>query len=327
MTLHYWSLVLLACGQPEAADNDSAQGPISESHSTDSGDSVDSGDSEPSEWLNLGYELPTGIDPSYATLDLYIDSDSSPQPLVLLIHGGSWVSGDKSNFSQAAPAFIPWWQERGYAVAAVNFRLASPVAEPLNVSPKDQAADIAHALAWLHAQSETYHLSTEGTVLLGYSSGAHLVALLGSDGTYLENAGLSENSIRATVSLDVHAYDVPYALSLMVDSEVEQNIPLIEHLFGTTETEQLSASPIAFTDGWVAPAMLVSVGPQITEPGTHGYIVHTTANHYAAALQDAGHQASTFHDETESHDSLAIGFGVEDDAVTQAVGAFLDSLP
>ena len=96
---------------------------------------------------------------------------------------------------------------------------------------------------------------------------------------------------------------------------------------GPTETEQLSASPIAFTEGWVAPAMLVSAGPQITDPGTHGYIVHTTANHYAAALQDAGHQASTFLDDTESHASLAIGFGLEEDAVTQTVGSFLDSLP
>ena len=161
--------------------------------------------------------------------------------------------------------------------------------------------------------------------MVGYSSGAHLVALLGADETYVEAAGLSEPSIAATISLDVHAYDVPYALSLMVGSEVAPNIPLIEHLFGSTEDEQMSASPIAFADNQVAPAMLVSVGSAPDQPGTHGYIVDQTAQHYAAALQAKGHRAQTFHDPNESHDSLAIGFGEDGDSVTQQVESFLIS--
>ena len=118
---------------------------------------------------------------------------------------------------------------------------------------------------------------------MGYSSGAHLVALLGADDTYVEAAGVPHERIAATISLDVHVYDVPYALSLMVGSDVAQNIPLIEHLFGSTEEEQMSASPIAFIDNGVAPAMMVSVGPDPDQPGTHGYIVDQTAQHYAAA--------------------------------------------
>ena len=163
-------------------------------------------------------------------------------------------------------------------------------------------------------------------MLVGYSSGAHLVALLGADEAYVEEAGLVEQSIAATISLDVHAYDVPYALSLMVDSEVEDNIPLIEHLFGDTEEDQLSASPIAFADAWVAPAMLVSVGANSDQEGTHGYIVDQTAQHYAAALQTAGNEARTFHDPSETHDSLAIGFGAEGDSVTEQVEEFLSAL-
>ena len=53
--------------------------------------------------------------------------------------------------------------------------------------------------------------SIHGVVLVGYSSGAHLVALLGADGQYLEEAGLEETVLKATISLDVHVYDVPYA--------------------------------------------------------------------------------------------------------------------
>ena len=314
--------LLSACG-PKMPKDSLAH---SDSASSAGTPTADTGPSSPGTWLDLAYTTPSGTDSPTARLDLYQSSGTSLQPLVMLVHGGSWVSGDKANFSGAAPHFIPWWLSRGYTVAAVNFRLASPVSEELTVSPKDQAADIAHALAWLHAHSEDYSLSTEATVLVGYSSGAHLVALLGADESYVEAAGLTEDSITATVSLDVHAYDVPYALSLMVGSEVERNIPLIEHLFGESEEAQLSASPIAFTEGWVAPAMLVSVGPDPEEDGTHGYIVHHTAERYAAALHSAGHQATTFHDSSESHDSLAIGFGEAGDAVTQVVGDFLTGL-
>ena len=71
--------------------------------------------------------------------------------------------------------------------------------------------------------------------------------------------------------------------------------------------------------------MMVSVGPDPNQPGTHGYIVDQTAQHYAAALQATGHRAQIFHDPSESHESLAIGFGEANDAVTQQVEAFLSS--
>jgi arylformamidase len=277
--------------------------------------------------LDLAYDPPPGVEGALATLDLVRCRDATPRPLALLVHGGSWVGGDKANFRTSAPDFIPWWLERGYVVAAVNFRLASPVGESLGVGPMDQVRDIAHALAWLDDHADLYGIDPRRTIAVGYSSGAHLVALLGADGRYLSEVGLPEEHVTATVSLDVHAYDVPFALELMVGSVVENNIPLIEHLFGDTLTEQLEASPIAYLEGYVAPAVLVSAQPSPTEPGTHGYIVSQAAAHYAEALVAAGHTAVTHHDSDESHASLATGFGAIGDGVTEAVGSFLDTLP
>lgn len=146
-------------------------------------------------------------------------------------------------------------------------------------APRDQARDSAHALAWL-LQQEDYNLKQDDVVALGYSSGAHLVALIGADGSLLEEAGLSETVLAATVSLDVHAYDVPYALELMVDSDGEQNMPLIRHLFGDTSTEQLASSPISYLNGFVAPALVISVDQDPAREGSHGYIVSKTAERY-----------------------------------------------
>ena len=291
-------------------------------------DGSEAGTGELLTFTDLAYDLPDGVDDSLATLDLFRPDDAARRPLVVLVHGGSWVSGDKSGFSESAPDFVPWWIDRGYVVAAVNFRLATPLGQPQLVVPADQASDVAHAVASLLAEAAVHHIEASAPVtLIGYSSGAHLVALLGADGRIVEAAGLDPDRVAATVSLDVHVYDVPFALDLMVGSVVEDNMPLIRHLFGETEEQQLESSPIAHLDGHVAPAMLVSVDASTSEVGSHGYIVDQAARHYAAALGDAGHEAQTFHDESEDHAGLAMGFGAEGDAVTAAVGAFLDALP
>ena len=44
------------------------------------------------------------------------------------------------------------------------------------VKPNDQVADIASALAWLMDHADEYKIARDRIVLLGYSSGAHLVA-------------------------------------------------------------------------------------------------------------------------------------------------------
>ena len=46
-------------------------------------------------------------------------------------------------------------------MAAVNFRLATPVGQPLQVAPTDQARDIAHALAWLVKNAGEHEIATE----------------------------------------------------------------------------------------------------------------------------------------------------------------------
>lgn len=330
----FWIWALSGCGTTPAATDDAQSGNAdvsspNENPNDEKDASATGGDGTPDlTWVkesDVSYTPPPGVGGEFAKLDLYRIDDNQTRPLVVLIHGGGWVSGDKAGFDDSAPDFIPWWMARGYTVAALNFRLASRLGVPQTVRPKDQVRDIAHALAWL-LQQEAYNLKQTDVVALGYSSGAHLVALLGADGSYLAEAGLPETILRATISLDVHAYDVPYALELMVDSDVEQNIPLIRHLFGETESEQREASPIAYLQGWVAPAFLVSVDQDPARAGSHGYIALKTTERYALALQEAGHVSDTFHDAAENHTTLATGFGAPGDAVTAKVGNFLDNL-
>ena len=74
-------------------------------------------------------------------LDLYYSTGREAQRVIVFIHGGGWMRGDKSNI-QKNPALVDFFLRKGYVVASINFRL--PQREnPLAASYKDQAEDIA----------------------------------------------------------------------------------------------------------------------------------------------------------------------------------------
>jgi len=292
-------------------------------NSAETGIDAGASSSPPTVLRDLTYTPPPGVDAGMATLDLFRPAGDHTSPLVLLVHGGSWVGGDKSNFEST---LVPWWNAQGYAAAPVNFRLSTRPGESPQVKPRDQARDVAAALGWMMASADEYKIETEDIVLVGYSSGAHLVALLGTDERILQEAGLDETQVAAAISLDVHAYDVPYALELMEGSVVEDNIPSIQHLFGSTTEEQLEGSPIHYVDGWAASALVVSTDEDPEVEGTYGFVVAEAASHYADALAAADHSVTTLHDRTETHSSLVMGFGEPEDLTTAAIEALLASL-
>ena len=270
----------------------------------------------------VAYASPAG-EMDIHRIDVHRRDDGKPKRWAVLIHGGSWASGDKANFDAKAGTLIDWWLDRGFAVAAVNFRLATRPGVSPKVRPVDQAADVAHALAHLQTQSETYGVAPTQMVAFGFSSGAHLVALVGADADLQRQAGLAPDTLAATISFDVHAYDVPLALKLMEGSVVSRNIPMIRHLFGPTEAEQRTGSPSALATKNTPPALLVSAQPSPEEPGSHGYVASKASEAYAARLTELGVRAQATHFDDETHNSLVMDFGTPGDAPTEAVRAFL----
>lgn len=278
------------------------------------------------EELDVPYDGPAGEDPSQFTMDVTWRPDGGSKRAVVLVHGGSWVGGDKANFREHAPALIEWFLERGYVTVAPDFRLATPLGEEGSVTPREQVEDLARALAWVDGHGADWGITESRPLLLGFSSGAHLVALLGADPRPLTSLELPEDHVYATLSFDVHAYDVPDTLELMEGSVVEHNIPLIEHLFGTTATEQLDLSPAHHLDTRVAPALLIGAEPDPSEPGSKGWVVSQASERYVDALAGAGYTGAFHHFQDKSHSGLMMGFGYPGDGPTAAVQDFLAEL-
>jgi acetyl esterase/lipase len=123
----------------------------------------------------LTYAAPLGFRP--LLLDLYLPAGRDLAPLVVFMHGGGWLRGDRSMVS---PSFAPWRPgplERlaaaGFAVASVDYRLSGEARFPA------QLEDVSAAVDWLAGHAGEYGFDAGRIVLWGESAGAHLAALLG----------------------------------------------------------------------------------------------------------------------------------------------------
>jgi acetyl esterase/lipase len=116
-------------------------------------------------------EVAYGTDPAQ-TMDIYLPAGRSADTtkLIILIHGGGWMSGDKSEFTP----YIPRLQQifPGFAFVNVNYRLASISGNFFPTQENDVKAAIDLLL-----MNRTSYLFSDKLILFGASAGGHLSAL------------------------------------------------------------------------------------------------------------------------------------------------------
>lgn len=100
-------------------------------------------------------------------LDLYLRPGSEHRPLVIVIHGGSWRAGGRGQL----PAVNHYLAARGYAVAAISYRLAPKHRFPAALE------DVQAAISYLQSESKTLGIDPQRIVLMGRSAGGHLALL------------------------------------------------------------------------------------------------------------------------------------------------------
>ena len=107
-------------------------------------------------------------------LDLYLPNDSrGPYPCIVAIHGGGFIFGDKREDQLNAPMEAV---RQGYAVAAVNYRLAG---EALFPSP---VQDVKAAIRFLRANAAELHIDPARFAAWGNSAGGYLAVMAGVTG-------------------------------------------------------------------------------------------------------------------------------------------------
>lgn len=119
------------------------------------------------------------------TADITYKDTGSPAPVLLLVHGGSWVKGDKDDMDP----YEAYFANAGFYVISINYQLYS--AYNLTEMTDDVEEAIRHA-GRLDAPADT-----DNIFVAGYSSGAHLAACAVAGIT--SSGGLGQGTIRGVI--------------------------------------------------------------------------------------------------------------------------------
>ncbi len=231
--------------------------------------------------------------PLYA--DLHLPQKRGPLPVVITVHGGGWANRSRDDMDAVGKKLV----RRGYAVLNISYRFAPRFTYPA------QLQDLEQALAWVVANAESFRLDPGRINTWGYSSGAHLAALVAGRG---EAAGDVDElpRIRAVVAGGIPADLRKYPKS-----------PIINRFIGGAGDEWAAAwadaSPVSHVSSDDPPVFLY-----------HGkldmMVGADQASDYYAALRASGVDAELYLHNWYGHFAMfLLGGGAEDRAI-----AFLD---
>jgi acetyl esterase/lipase len=100
--------------------------------------------------------------------DVYLPERGARAPIVLQVHGGGWVSGNKR---QQGQPLLSHFTRRGWIGVAINYRLGPKHRLPACVH------DVKRAIAWIRANADDWGGDADRILVTGGSAGGHLTAL------------------------------------------------------------------------------------------------------------------------------------------------------
>ena len=89
---------------------------------------------------DIPYTVIKDVDPNFTSLDIYTPLRGEHFPVIVFIHGGTWVLGDKGRLNEKIKSFV----KANYVYISINYRLSPDVQHPLH------AIDVAKAVTWIY---------------------------------------------------------------------------------------------------------------------------------------------------------------------------------
>lgn len=228
--------------------------------------------------LNVAY----GSDP-LQKFDVYLppNRNVATTRTIIMIHGGGWTSGDKSDFT----VYVDTLKRRlpNYAIFNLNYRL---VTATTNKFPT-QELDVKSAVEYIYSKRSEYGISNQ-FALLGASAGAHLALL---------QAYKYTDPVRMKAVVDLFG---PADMTAMYTNPAVPvgSLPIL-NLFGfspTNDPQDLygKSSPVNFVNTTVCPTIVLHGGADAVVSKSqsdslvsrlaasnveHSYVVYPTQGH------------------------------------------------
>lgn len=163
--------------------------------------------------------------------DIYVPKDAGDEqlPVLLWIHGGAWISGDKAD---------PPIRDKvadGFIVVSMNYRLS-----PTYLNPS-QVMDVKAAIRYLKGHGNEFNVDPDRIALIGHSAGAHLALLAGltsGEGDF-ENLFMGHQNESATVKTII-ASAPPVDFTTIIDHAEELDLSDIALVPGASSIEEVT---------------------------------------------------------------------------------------
>lgn len=164
------------------------------------------------------------------------------QPLVILIHGGSWTGGTRADL----PALNTYLAARGYVAASPSYRLSPEFRHPA------QTEDINAVIDYLKTNSIRLGLDSTRIALIGRSAGGQLALISG----YTKD----DSSIRGVVAFYAPT-DQRWGWENPTNPRVYDSFGTLSRFLGGSPDENpegyRTASPIAYSGSHRMPTLLI----------------------------------------------------------------------
>ncbi len=181
-------------------------------------------------------------------MDMYSPLTVKAHPAIVFIHGGAWISGDKTFYTGMCQEMA----RHGYVCATINYRMLPKYHYPAELD------DCQLAVRYLRANAAKYHVDPLRIGALGDSAGGYLVALLGLRDTRDKSAPLQNFSSRVEAVADFYG---PTDFTQPLSTASPLAISLVEAFLNGKPTTIpkvfRKSSPIVYVDKTAPPFLIL----------------------------------------------------------------------
>lgn len=196
-------------------------------------------------------------------------------PAVIMIHGGGWRSGNRSQHYPLAERLA----HNGYACFTPEYRLSTEALFPAAVY------DIKAAIRWVKANASMYNIDTAKIVIAGFSAGGELAGFIGTTGNMPLFEGCDCNSALTTNVAAVIDIDgtVSFTNSESGEGDDSKHTSAATYWFGYpkkgNEVLWEAASPLSYVSAKTPPTLFINSGVDRMHAGRKDYIDVLDSNH------------------------------------------------
>lgn len=172
--------------------------------------------------------------------------DRAARPAILIIHGGGWMQGDRSQLRGYGIQLA----RLGFLTVCSEYRLSTEAKWPAQIQ------DVNAAIRWMRANSDDLGLDPDRIAVSGNSAGGHLALMAAGAPHVPEFQGDGGHAgISSSVAGCVAIYP-PTLLKRSADRELNSALDLLFGDAAGAEVER-AASPISYVSADFPPTMLI----------------------------------------------------------------------